>query len=68
MNNDIPRFVFAFNASDQTYNNFTLEDLDKNEVTLDYLVKLGPVMIYFWATCCRSCKEEMKKIQQIYEK
>ena len=61
-------FVFGFNASAQTYNNFTLEDLDNNEITLDDLIKEGPVLISFWALWCGPCKEEMKKLQPIYEK
>lgn len=52
----------------QMYNNFTLNDLDGNEVTLSKLLEKGPVMISFWATWCSPCKEEMKKMQPIYEK
>lgn len=52
----------------QMYNNFTLNDLDGNEVTLSKLLEKGPVMISFWATWCSPCKEEMKKMQPVYEK
>jgi len=52
----------------QAYNDFTLTDLEGNDVTLSKLLKKGPVMISFWATWCNPCKEEMKKLQPIYEK
>ncbi|MBL8007415.1 MAG: TlpA family protein disulfide reductase [Ignavibacteria bacterium] len=56
------------NSPAQMYNNFTLNDLDGNDVTLSKLLEKGPVMISFWATWCSPCKEEMKKMQPVYEK
>lgn len=61
-------FISIKTSSAQTYNNFTLSDLDGNDVTLSKLLEKGPVMISFWATWCTPCKEEMKKMQPIYEK
>lgn len=52
----------------QSYNDFTLRDLDNNDITLSKLLEKGPVMLSFWATWCTPCKEEMKKLSPIYEK
>lgn len=52
----------------QTYSDFTLLDLDGNEVTMSKLLEKGPVFMSFWATWCSPCKEEMKKVNEIYEK
>ncbi len=52
----------------QYYVDFIKPDLDGNDVSLSKLLEKGPVMISFWATWCSPCKEEMKKMQPIYEK
>lgn len=52
----------------QYYSDFSKSDLDENDVKLSKLLEKGPVMISFWATWCSPCKEEMKKMQPIYEK
>jgi len=64
-------FVFAFAALSkaQMYYEFTLPDLDGNDVSLSKIVdKSNVVMLSFWATWCTPCKEEMKKMADIYEK
>ena len=52
----------------QTYSDFTLLDLNGNDVTLSKLLERGPVFMSFWATWCSPCKEEMTKIAPIFEK
>jgi cytochrome c biogenesis protein CcmG, thiol:disulfide interchange protein DsbE len=65
-------FVFTLFLSgflkSQTYSDFTLQDLEGNDVTLSKLLEKGPVFMSFWATWCSPCKEEMKKVNPIYEK
>lgn len=53
----------------QTYNDFTLPDVDGTDVSFSSsLEKSKVILIGFWASWCTPCKEEMKKIQDIYEK
>jgi len=61
-------FVLTGFLKSQTYSDFTLQDLDDNEVTLSKLLEKGPVFMSFWATWCSPCKEEMKRINTIFEK
>lgn len=64
-------FVFAFVtiSKAQMYYEFTLPDLDGNDVSLSKIVdKSNVIMLSFWATWCTPCKEEMKKMADIYEK
>lgn len=60
--------LIPLKSSGQYYNDFKKENLDGDEIQLSKLLEKGPVMISFWATWCAPCKEEMKKMQPIYEK
>ncbi|HPS64219.1 MAG TPA: TlpA disulfide reductase family protein [Ignavibacteria bacterium] len=55
------------NANAQVYSDFTLPDLDNNDATLSKYLEKGPVMVSFWATWCGPCKEELKRMQPIFE-
>jgi cytochrome c biogenesis protein CcmG, thiol:disulfide interchange protein DsbE len=60
--------IFPIKLFSQYYNDFEKDDLDGNVLKLSTLLEKGPVMISFWATWCTPCKDEMKKMQPIYEK
>jgi len=46
---------------------FTMLDMDGNEVTLTSFVG-KPMILNFWASWCGPCKSEMPDIQRFYEK
>lgn len=56
-------------ANAQMYSDFTLPDLEGNDVTFSKLFeKSDVILIGFWASWCAPCKEEMRKIDDIYKK
>lgn len=62
-------FAFVSISKAQMYFEFTLPDIDGNDVSMSQLLdKSNVVMLSFWATWCTPCKEEMKKMADIYEK
>ncbi|MCE1166235.1 MAG: TlpA family protein disulfide reductase [Bacteroidetes bacterium] len=66
-------FLFAFLISAvskaQMYTDFTITDMDGNDVTLSKVLDNSKgVMIGFWATWCSPCKEEMKRLADVYGK
>jgi peroxiredoxin len=46
---------------------FTLTDIDGNELTLSKYVGKGPILISFWATWCKPCLGELEHLQRMYE-
>ena len=47
---------------------FTLKNLDGEEVTLSELLENGPVVIDFWATWCKPCIKAFPELQEVYDK
>ncbi len=47
---------------------FSLEDINGDQVTLSKLLEKGPVVISFWATWCKNCKKEMPELDVLQKK
>jgi cytochrome c biogenesis protein CcmG/thiol:disulfide interchange protein DsbE len=52
----------------KTAPDFTLPDINGKKVTLSDNYGEGPIYIAFWATWCKPCREELKIMQEVYEK
>jgi peroxiredoxin len=48
--------------------NFTLMSTENKEVTLDSLLKKGPVYLEFWDLTCKNCIKELDALMPVYEK
>lgn len=48
--------------------NFVLENIDGDIVELSEHIGEGPILISFWATWCKPCKEELPHVQELLEK
>ena len=48
--------------------NFALENLEGDIFELHENIGEGPILISFWATWCKPCKEEMPHIQDLLDK
>ena len=58
---------FAAEAENKKAPDFTLKDMQGNEVSLsDYKGKV--VLVNFWATWCPPCIEEMPSMEKLYKK
>ncbi len=46
---------------------FTLTDIEGNQVSLSQYVGKGAIVLSFWATWCKPCVAEMPHLQRLYE-
>jgi thiol-disulfide isomerase/thioredoxin len=47
---------------------FNISTINNKKIELNKLYSKGPVLVNFWALWCEPCKEEMRHLNQIYEK
>jgi peroxiredoxin len=55
-------------AAEKVAPDFTLKNLDGEEVTLSEALEGGPVVIDFWATWCKPCIRAFPELQQVLDK
>ena len=54
-------------TSQSDVTDFTLTDIEGNDVSLSQYVGKGAIVINFWATWCKPCAAEMPHLQRMYE-
>lgn len=59
---------FALGLSAQTIDDFTLDDLDNEPMSLSEVQGSQVTVIDFWATWCKPCTKAMPKLNTIYSK
>ncbi|MCK4681269.1 TlpA family protein disulfide reductase [bacterium] len=55
-------------GADKKAPEFTLPNLDGDDVTLSELLEDGPVIVDFWATWCKPCIKAFPNLQGIFDK
>ena len=55
-------------GADKKAPEFTLPNLDGDDVTLSELLEDGPVIVDFWATWCKPCIKAFPDLQEVFDK
>ncbi len=58
--------LFSLNANAQTIDDFSLDNIDNELVSLDEIKGASVTIIDFWATWCKPCTKAMPKLNNIY--
>ena len=65
-NEDVPLNNIAINETPQPISSIIFEDFSGKKINLkDYKGKL--IIVNFWATWCKPCKEEMPSLDKLYQ-
>jgi cytochrome c biogenesis protein CcmG, thiol:disulfide interchange protein DsbE len=59
--------VFSLYAQKQIPD-FTLQDVNGNDVNISEILKTGPAVIDFWATWCQPCLRELPRFDDLQKK
>ncbi len=54
--------------AEKKFADFKLEDVKGNKVSLDTLLKDGPIVVDFWASWCDPCKKALPHLDEIDKK
>ncbi len=63
-------FIIAQEQSEEIQvntQNFVLENIEGEYVELEQFIGKGPILLSFWATWCKPCKEELKEYNKLYK-
>jgi peroxiredoxin len=63
----ITPFIFADESKINIAPDFVLPDMEGKNYRLSENFGKGPILINFWATWCVPCREEMKKLKNVYK-
>jgi len=61
-------FLYAANTRGGNLMDLTLVDVDGKKVRLDQVAGDQPILLYFWATWCKPCRETQPKVSALAKK